>query len=50
MSDESLIDYANGQRRLSDSKNKLFENFIKRSKLKAGSERFISSQKTSFRE
>jgi len=34
MSDESLIDYANGQRKLSDSQNKLFENFIKKSKLK----------------
>jgi ribonuclease D len=33
MSDESLIDYANGQRKLSDSKNKSFENFIKKSKL-----------------
>ncbi|MDA9336085.1 ribonuclease D [Candidatus Pseudothioglobus singularis] len=45
MSDESLIDYANGQRRLSDSKNKLFENFIKRSKLKAGSEDLLVAKK-----
>ena len=34
MSDESLIDYANGQKKLSDSQNKLFVNFIKKSKLK----------------
>ena len=34
MSDESLIDYANGQRKLSDSQNKLFENFIRKSKFK----------------
>ena len=38
MSDESLIDYANGQRKLSDSQNKLFENFIRKSKLKAAPE------------
>jgi len=35
MSDESLIDYSNGHRILSDSKNKLFENFIRKNKLKA---------------
>jgi ribonuclease D len=34
MSDESVIDYANGKKKLSDSQNKLFENFIKKSKLK----------------
>ena len=34
MSDESLIDYANGQRKLSDSQNKLFENFTRKSKFK----------------
>ena len=34
MSDESLIDYANGQRKLSDSQNKHFENFIRKSKFK----------------
>jgi ribonuclease D len=34
MSDESLISYANGQMKLSDSKNKLFENFIRKSNLK----------------
>ena len=38
MSDESLIDYANGQRKLSDSQNKLFENFIRKSKLRFGPE------------
>ncbi len=34
MSDESLIDYANGQRKLSDSQNTIFENFIRKSKFK----------------
>ena len=34
MSDESLIDYANGQRKLSDSQNKLFVNFTRKSKFK----------------
>jgi ribonuclease D len=45
MSDESLIDYANGQRKLSDSKNKLFENFIIKSKLKAGPEDSLVAKK-----
>jgi ribonuclease D len=36
MSDESLINYANGKKKLSDSQNKLFKNFIKTSKLVAG--------------
>ena len=45
MSDESLIDYASGQRKLSDSKNKLFENFIRKSKLIAGPEDSLSAKK-----
>ncbi len=45
MSDESLIDYANGQRKLSDSKNKLFENFIRKSKLIAGPEDSLVGKK-----
>jgi ribonuclease D len=36
MSDESLVDYANGQRKLSDSQKTLFKNFIRKSKLKIG--------------
>ncbi len=34
MSDESLINYANGKKKLSDSQNILFENFIRKSKFK----------------
>jgi ribonuclease D len=34
MSDESLINYANGNEKLSESQNKLFENFIRKSELK----------------
>ena len=45
MSDETLIDYANGQRKLSDSQNKLFKNFIKISKLKAGPEDSLVAKK-----
>ncbi|MDC0964005.1 ribonuclease D [Candidatus Pseudothioglobus singularis] len=45
MSDESLIDYANGQRKLSDSQNKLFKNFIKTSKLVAGPEDSLVAKK-----
>ncbi|ANQ66869.1 ribonuclease D [Candidatus Pseudothioglobus singularis] len=45
MSDESLIDYASGQRKLSDSQNKLFENFIRKSKLIAGPEDSLSAKK-----
>ena len=45
MSDESLIDYANGQRKLSDSQNKFFENFIKKSKLKVRPEDTLVAQK-----
>ena len=45
MSDESLIEYASGQRKLSDSKNKLFENFIRKSKLIAGPEDSLSAKK-----
>ena len=45
MSDESLIDYANGQRKLSDSQNKLFENFIKKSKLRAAPEDSLVAKK-----
>ena len=45
MSDESLIDYANGQRKLSDSQNKLFENFIRKSKLKAAPEDSLVAKK-----
>ena len=45
MSDETLIDYANGQRKLSDSQNKLFENFIKKSKLKVFPEDLLVAKK-----
>jgi ribonuclease D len=45
MSDESLIDYANGQRKLSNSQNKLFENFIRKSKLKSGPEDLLAVKK-----
>ena len=45
MSDESLIDYASGQRKLSDSQNKLFENFIKKSKLRAAPEDSLVAKK-----
>jgi ribonuclease D len=45
MSDESLIDYANGQRKLSDSQNILFENFIRKSKLKAAPEDSLVAKK-----
>jgi len=45
MSDESLIDYANGQRKLSDSQNKLFENFIRKSKLRFGPEDSLVAKK-----
>jgi ribonuclease D len=45
MSDESLIDYANGQKKLSDSQNKFFENFIRKSKLKAAPEDTLVAKK-----
>ena len=45
MSDESLINYANGKKKLSDSQNKLFKNFIKISKLKAGPEDSLVAKK-----
>ena len=45
MSDESLIDYANGQRKLSDSQNKLFENFIRKSKFKPALEYSLAAKK-----
>jgi ribonuclease D len=45
MSDESLIDYANGQRKLSDSQNKHFENFIRKSKFKPALEYSLTAKK-----
>ncbi|MDB4846961.1 ribonuclease D [Candidatus Pseudothioglobus singularis] len=45
MSDESLINYANGKKKLSDSQNKLFKNFIKTSKLAAGPEDSLVAKK-----
>ena len=45
MSDESLINYANGKKKLSDSQNKLFKNFIKTSKLVAGPEDSLVAKK-----
>ncbi|MDA7438219.1 ribonuclease D [Candidatus Pseudothioglobus singularis] len=45
MSDESLIDYANGQRKLSDSQNKLFVNFIRKSKFKPALEYSLTTKK-----
>jgi ribonuclease D len=45
MSDESLIDYANGNKKLSDSQNKLFENFIRKSKLKIRPEDLLITTK-----
>jgi len=45
MSDESLINYANGKKKLSDSQNKLFKNFIKTSKLKGRPEDSLVAKK-----
>jgi ribonuclease D len=45
MSDESLIDYANGKKKLSDSQNTLFVNFLKKNKLKVKSEDSLVIQK-----
>ena len=45
MPDESLIGYANGKKKLSNSQNKLFENFIKKSKLKVRLEDALVAQK-----
>jgi ribonuclease D len=45
MSDESLIDYASGQRKLSDSKNQLFKNFIRKSKFKPSLEHSLAAKK-----
>jgi len=45
MSDESLIDYASGQRKLSDSKNNLFKNFIRKSKFKPSLEHSLAAKK-----
>jgi ribonuclease D len=45
ISDESLIDYANGKKKLSDSQNKLFKNFISKSKLIAGPEDSLVAKK-----
>jgi ribonuclease D len=45
MSDELLIDYANGNKKLSDSQNKLFENFIRNSKLKIRPEDLLVTKK-----
>ena len=45
MSDESLIDYASGQRKLSDSKNKLLKNFIRKSTFKPSLEHSLAAKK-----
>ena len=45
MSDEKLIGYSSGKRKLSDSQNKFFENFIKKSKLKVRPEDALVAQK-----
>jgi ribonuclease D len=45
MSDESLIDYASGKKILSDSQINLFENFIRKSKLKAAPEDTLVAKK-----
>ena len=45
MSDESLIDYASGQRKLSDSQNNLFKNFIIKSKFKPSLEHSLVAKK-----
>ena len=45
MSDESLIDYADDKKKLSDSQNKLFANFIKKSKLKVRIEDSLVTKK-----
>ena len=45
MSDESLINYASGKKKLSDSQNKLFKKFIKTSKLVAGPEDSLVAKK-----
>ena len=45
MSDESLIGYANGKKKLSDSQNKLFKNFIRECKLKVKIEDALATQK-----
>jgi len=46
MSDESLIDYANGLKKLSDSQNKFFENFIRKSKFQAAPEDTLVAKKS----
>ena len=45
MSDESLIGYANGNKKLTDSQNNLFENFIKISKFKVRPEDSLVAKK-----
>jgi ribonuclease D len=45
MSDELLIDYANGQKKLPDSQNKLFKNFLRAGKLKAEPEDSLVAKK-----
>ena len=45
MSDESLIDCANGIKKLSDNQNKLFKKFIRKNKLKARPEDFLVTKK-----
>ena len=45
MPDESLIGYANGKKKLSNSQNKLFENFIRKSELKIRPEDSLVTKK-----
>ena len=45
MSDELLISYANGEKKLSESQNTLFEEFVKNSKFKVNPEYALAPQK-----